>query len=143
MTFRLSLAALLAAGLALAHVTVSPKEASAGATQKYTMRVPNEKAVANTRIEVMFPAEAEVTGVDEASGWKVDVKKDAAGKITGAVWTGSLEAKGFAELTFTARNPKEGRLVWKAVQVYSDGSKSEWTGAAGSKSPAPVTTIKP
>jgi hypothetical protein len=81
--------------------------------------------------------------VDDQAGWKLELKKDAAGKITGAVWTGNLEAKGFAEMTFSAKNPAAaGKLVWKVVQIYSDGSKSEWTGAAGSKSPAPVTTIK-
>ena len=136
--------ALVAAGLALAHVTVSPKEAKAGATQKYTMRVPNEKTVVNTRVEAEFPANAEITAVDDLAGWKIELKKDAAGKITGAVWSGELEAKGFAEFTFSATNPKEEtKLVWKVVQVYRDGSKSEWTGPAGSKGPAPVTTIKP
>ena len=133
---------LLAAGAALAHVTVSPKEAAAGATQKYTMRVPNEKAVANTRVEVEFPAGVEILTVDQHEGWKLDLKKDAAGKITGAVWSGSLAAKEFGEFTFSAKNPATAtKLLWKALQVYSDGSKSEWMGAQGAKGPAPVTNI--
>ena len=133
---------LLAAGAALAHVTVQPKEAAAGATQKYTMRVPNEKAVANTRVEVEFPAGVEILSADEHEGWKLEVKKDGAGKITGAIWTGNLAAKEFGEFTFSAKNPKEAtKLMWKALQVYSDGSKSEWTGPQGSKGPAPVTNI--
>jgi uncharacterized protein YcnI len=136
--------ALAAASILLAHVTVSPKESGAGATQKYTLRVPNEKAVANVRIEVEFPAAAEVVSVDDQPGWKVESKKDGAGKITAAVWTGSLDAKGIIDLSFSAKNPKEEtKLMWKVVQIYKDGSKSEWTGPQGSKGPAPVTTIKP
>jgi uncharacterized protein YcnI len=136
--------AFAAASVLLAHVTVSPKESGAGAVQKYTLRVPNEKAVANVRIEVEFPSGAEVSAVDDQAGWKVDLKKDSAGKITGAAWVGSLDAKGIVDLSFSAKNPKEEtKLVWKVVQVYKDGSKSDWTGPAGSKGPAPVTTIKP
>src|SRR5215472_8361352 len=86
--------AFAAASVLLAHVTVSPKESGAGAVQKYTLRVPNEKAVANVRIEVEFPTGADVTAVDDQAGWKVDLKKDSAGKITGAAWVGSLDAKG-------------------------------------------------
>ena len=136
--------AALAAVTAFAHVTVQPKEATAGATQKYTMRVPNEKTVDTIRLEAEFPAEAQVQAVDPKDGWKIELKKDAAGKITGAVWTGAIEPKDIAEFTFSAVNPKdETKLVWKVVQVYKDGAKSEWTGPAGSKGPAPVTQIKP
>lgn len=142
--FRAPILALLAAVILSAHVTVSPKESSAGATQKYTLRVPNEKAVSNVRVEVEFPAGVEVTSVDDQTGWKVETKKDAAGRITNAVWSGDLEGKGIADLSFSATNPKqETKLVWKVVQIYKDGSKSEWTGPQGSKGPAPVTTIKP
>src|SRR5204863_6408232 len=98
--------ALVAVGAALAHVAVSPKESKAGETQKYTFRVPNEKAVANVRVEAEFPAGVEVASVDDLAGWKVDLKKDGAGKITGAAWTGNLEAKGIAEFSFSAKNPK-------------------------------------
>ena len=136
--------ALVTTCVALAHVTVSPKESGAGATQKYTLRVPNEKAVPNVRVEAEFPAAAEVVSVQDATGWKLDLTKDGSGRITGAVWTGNLEAKGIAELSFSAKNPKEGtKLVWKVVQVYQDGSKSQWTGEQGTKNPAPTTTINP
>ena len=137
--------AMLAVNAALGHVTVLPKESVAGATQKYTMRVPNEKTVANVRVEAEFPANAEIISVEEKAGWKIEVKKDATGKITGAVWSGaSLAPRDIADFGISARNPKEEtKLVWKVVQIYEDGSRSEWTGAPGTRGPAPVTQIKP
>jgi len=135
----------LVSSAAQAHVTVQPRESAAGATQKYTMRVPNEKSVANVRIEAEFPAAAEIISVDEKAGWTIEVKKDSSGKITGAVWSGgNLAARDIVEFGITARNPnEETRLVWSVVQIYEDGSRSEWTGPAGSRGPAPVTQIKP
>jgi uncharacterized protein YcnI len=131
-------------GTAYGHVTVRPREAVAGASQKYTMRVPTEKAVATVRIEIEFPAEIEITSVDEAPGWKIETKKDASGKPASAVWSGaSIPPKQVAEFTFIARNPREEtKLVWKVVQIYEDGSRSEWTGPQGTRTPASVTTVK-
>lgn len=136
---------IFAISAAQAHVTVQPRESTMGATQKYTMRVPNEKSVPNVRVEAEFPAGAEIISVDEKAGWTIGLKKDSTGKITGAVWSGaSLAPRDIAEFGISARNPnEETKLVWKVVQIYEDGSRSEWTGPQGSRGPAPVTQIKP
>ena len=73
-----------------AHLSVRPREAVAGANQKYTMRVPAEKAIPTVRIETVFPAAVQVSAVDEKTGWTIEQKKDAAGKIVGAVWVQRL-----------------------------------------------------
>jgi uncharacterized protein YcnI len=142
--FALPILLILTAGIAASHVTVQPKESAAGATQQYTMRVPNEKSIPNTRVEAEFPAGAEILSVDQKAGWTIALKKDSAGKITGAVWSGgSLAAGDIVEFGISAKNPsQETKLVWRVVQVYGDGSRSEWTGPQGSRSPAPVTQIK-
>ena len=136
---------MLALSAAFAHVTVQPKESVAGAEQKYVMRVPNEKSVANIRIEATFPGGVEITALDEKAGWTIEAKKDSSGKIVGAVWrSGRLAHGDIIDFGISARNPDEAtRLVWKVVQVYEDGTRSEWTGPPGSRSPAPVTLIKP
>ena len=145
MWLKLPLCIALSATLIQAHVAVLPRESATGATQKYTMRVPNEKNIPTVRMEAEFPAAVEVISVDPKEGWKIDVNKDPSGKIVGAVWSGgNIAPNDIAEFVFQARNPnQETRLVWKVIQVYSDGSKSQWTGAAGSRSPAPVTQVKP
>jgi uncharacterized protein YcnI len=136
--------ALAATAVVHAHVSVRPRESTAGASQQYTMRVPTEKGVSTVQIEIEFPALVKVTKVDEKPGWKLEPKRSAAGKLVGATWSGSsIAPREVAEFTFTATNPgEEGKLEWKVIQVYEDGSRSEWTGPAGSRSPASVTTIK-
>ena len=127
-----------------AHVGVRPKESPAGATQQYTMRVPTEKAIATVRIELEVPAGLEISAVDEVPAWKVELKKDSAGKIVGVVWSGSsIAPRQVGQFTFTAQNPREETtLAWKVVQFYEDGTRSEWTGPQGSRTPASMTMIR-
>jgi len=129
---------------AYAHVTVRPRESVAGISENYTMRVPTERAVPTVRVEIEFPPGAEISSLAEKPGWKVEPKRDVSGKIVGAVWSGSsIPPRQVVEFGFVARNPaEETKLVWKVVQIYEDGSRSEWTGEQGSRTPASVTTVK-
>ena len=130
--------------LALSHAVVYPKSSATGAYERYVLRVPNEKAVATTRVEIRFPADARVTSFADVAGWQLEVRTDSAKRIVGAVWTGSLAPQRFVELPFVAVNPKSAtRLVWPVTQTYADGVNVEWTGAEGSKTPASVTAIGP
>lgn len=128
----------------LAHVTISPKESVIGVTEKYTMRVPNERNASTVRLEAEFPPAANVSYFEIKAGWKIEPKMDAKGKIAGAVWSGGMIGPHeFAEFTFLCRNPSdETKLTWKVIQIYDDGSRSEWTGAEGSRNPSPVTLVK-
>jgi uncharacterized protein YcnI len=128
--------------LSWAHAVVFPKTSTTGAYEKYVLRVPNEKAVATTKVEIHFPTGLRVTSFADVPGWKLEVITDSAKAITGAIWTGSLPPQRFAEFPFVAANPKtETKLEWPAYQTYADGERVEWTGPEGSKSPASVTTI--
>jgi uncharacterized protein YcnI len=132
----------LVPSVARAHVTVWPRTASHGAYERYVVRVPNEKDVATTRVEIRFPAEVRISSFLEVAGWKLEVLTDSAGKITGAVWTGNLPPKRFIEFPFVAVNPKEGgSVVWPAFQTYAGNQLVEWTGPEGSKTPASVTKL--
>jgi uncharacterized protein YcnI len=134
--------ALFAAGTASAHITIFPRQATLGAEQKYTVRAPNERKVATFRIEGEFPPELKVSSLDEKPGWTVEPRRDAAGAIVGAVWTGVLPAEGFTEFGVNARNPGAGESVtWKFTQYYEGGETVHWTGPRGSKTPAPVVTL--
>ena len=140
-----ALAAVLAVtiGTAYGHVTIQPKQSIAGATVKYTMRVPTEKFVPTVRVEVEFPASLNVSSFESKAGWKIEEKKDAAGRLVGAILTGSIAPGESSTFDFMARNPaEESKLSWKVIQIYQDGSKSEWTGAEGSRTPAPVVELK-
>jgi uncharacterized protein YcnI len=128
--------------LALAHAVVFPNRSTPGAYERYVLRVPNEKGVATTRVEIRFPAGSRVVSFADVEGWTLETVRDSANRIVGAVWTGTLPPERFVELPFIAVNPAEaGRLVWPVYQSYADGERVEWTGAEGSQAPASATEI--
>jgi uncharacterized protein YcnI len=140
-------ATLLAAVVALptlswAHAVVFPKTSTVGAYERYSLRVPNEKAVATTRVELRFPAGVRVTSFADVPGWRLEIVTDSAKAITAAIWTGTLAPQRFVEFPFVAVNPRtDTRLEWPAYQTYADGERVEWTGPEGSKAPASATAI--
>lgn len=135
--------ALFACSIALAHIRIYPAESVLGAREKYTMRVPNEKQVATIRIEGEFPKELKVYDFEFKPGWKIDIKKDAAGNIVGATWLGTIQPNEFVEFGMLGINPKQGdTLTWKFVQYYADGKKEEFTGPVGTFYPSPTVKLK-
>ena len=138
----LAVASLLAT-TTYAHITVQPKQSAPGKTETYTLRVPTEKAIPTIGVEVEFPETLEVTSFEAKPGWKIEEKKNAAGKLIGVVLSGSIPPAQSVQFNFTARNPSgEGKLSFKAIQVYQDGSKVEWTGPEGSRMPAPFVELR-
>jgi uncharacterized protein YcnI len=128
--------------IAFGHAVVLPKSSAPGAFERYVLRVPNEKAVATTRVEIRFPSDVRVTSFEDVAGWQLEVLTDSAKRIVGAVWTGTLPPQRFVEFPFMAANPKVAtKLAWPAYQTYADGERVEWTGAEGTKRPASVTTL--
>ena len=128
--------------IALAHAVVFPKASATGAYERYVLRVPNERAVTTTRVEMRFPAEVKVNSFADVPGWTLEVVKDSAQRIIGAVWTGTLAPNRFIEFPFVAVNPKTAaNIQWPAIQTYADGERVEWNGPEGSKTPASVTKI--
>ena len=128
--------------VAFAHAVVYPKASTVGARERYIIRVPNERNLPTTRVEIQFPADVNVTSFYDVPGWQLEVVRDSAKRIVGAVWTGSLAPERTVEFPFSATNPKEGtEIKWPVFQTYSDGEKAEWTGPAGSKRPASVTAL--
>ena len=128
----------------LGHVRISPKESTVGTTERYTMRVPTERQSATVRIELEVPAATTIVSIAPASGWKIEEKKDPQGKVSQVIWTGgSIPFAEYREFVFEAKNPPaETKLEWKVIQIYEDGTRSEWAGPESSRSPASVTTIK-
>jgi uncharacterized protein YcnI len=136
-----TVAALLVAAAAQAHVSVRPRESKLGATEKYIVRVPTEGKVATTFVEVEIPQGVMVDSVEPADGVKSEMKRQG-DRVVSITWTVTIDPGANREFTFIARNPTEGtEIVWKAHQRYGDGTSSEWVGAAGTRQPAPVTKL--
>ena len=129
---------------AFGHVRISPRESSAGATQQYTMTIPTERQSPTIRIEATFPASVTVVSLEAMPGWKIEEKKEGNGRIVGAIGSGgSIPFAESVNFSCEAKNPATAsRLEWKVIQIYEDGTRSEWTGPENSRTPGPVTTVK-
>ena len=136
MRLLISLAAAVFATSASAHVTVSPSQSAPGAREKYELRVPNERKSATITVEVHFPAGLRVTAVEQKPGWQAEAIRDRAGNLTGVRWIGSLPPEQFTEFGLLAVNPPGGEIAFTAIQAFADGTKIDWSGSAGSKTPA-------
>ena len=137
----LCLAALLTLpSLALAHVSVRPRESKPGAEERYTVRVPTEGAVPTTHVQLEIPADVTVLEVMPADGATFETVK-AGDRITSITWKKEIAPKQSAEFVFRARNPSAGDIAWKAHQHFADGTAADWVGPAGDKRPASVTKL--
>jgi uncharacterized protein YcnI len=163
-----ALAALVWAGPACAHVTVSASDATQGGTGVLTFRVPTESDTASTTgLTVQLPTDTPIASVrvQKVSGWSatqtsVKLAKPIStddGDITDAVsqivWTADAAADDIAPGQFgefviiAGQLPDVASLTFKAIQTYSDGTKVDWieTTAPGSSAepdhPAPVLTL--
>lgn len=139
------LAMICAPRVAWAHAVVFPRTSSPGAYEKYVLRVPNERDVPTLRVEIRFPRGVRVVSFGDVSGWRLEILRDTAQNVIGAVWTGVLPKERFVEFPFIAVNPKENTtLSWPTFQTYEGGERVEWTNPdSTAKTPASSTLIEP
>lgn len=136
-------ALVLVATPAFAHVGVTPRESKAGDTQEYTFRVPSEGGMTTASVVLDVPDGVTIVSVASAEGIKHEEKK-VGDRIVQITWTVNIKPAASAELKFVAKNPAQGAsIAWMVHQKYSDGMSSDWVGAPGTRSPAPVTTLTP
>jgi periplasmic copper chaperone A len=162
----LAAAATAGVGAASAHVTVNPRDATQGGYAKLAFRVPNEKDDASTvKLEVTLPADAPIASVSvkPVPGWTAVVEKaqlatplkvhdtaltEAPAKIT---WTATgadtaVKPGQFQEFEISAGPlPAVDRIVFKALQTYSDGDIVRWIeepGADGTEPAHPAPVLK-
>src|SRR5262245_34081450 len=126
--------------LALAHVSVQPRESKANVEERYTVRVPTEGNVATTHVILEVPAGVTVLEILPAEGTTSEVAKDGA-RITTITWKKEIPPKAVAEFAFRARNPGSGDLIWKAHQHFADGTVADWIGPVGDRRPAAITKL--
>lgn len=129
--------------VSLAHVTISPRESMAGATEKYIVRVPTEGKVTTKSVELEVPEGVTVEAMAVPMGWKHELKKDG-DRITAITWTMDVKPGEFVEFSFVARNPRDKtQLVWTLRQKFADGTVSDWTKGPNGTRPTAVTTLAP
>ncbi|MDH6129966.1 YcnI family protein [Kitasatospora sp. GP82] len=158
-------AVLLVAGPAFAHVTVQPSSVAKNATdQTFAFRVPNEDDKASTvKVEIDFPTDHPIPSAMVAAvpGWTDQIQTtklatpihtddgDITDVVSQIVWTGGQIAPGhFQDFTvdFGALPDGTDKVVFKALQTYSDGNVVRWIeegkdGQPEPQHPAPVLKL--
>jgi uncharacterized protein YcnI len=133
----------LTASIVSAHITIAPTQSMAGATEKYTLRVPTEGKVATVAAELDVPEGVIVEAVAMPNGWKHEIKRQG-DRITGIVWTLTIPPQEFVEFSFVARNPRDkAEVVWTLRQRFADGTVSDWTKGPNGVRPTSMTRLTP
>jgi uncharacterized protein YcnI len=128
---------------ATAHVSITPRESTHGATEKYTVRIPTEGKVATIGADIEVPEGVIVETLQAPAGWSYDLtRKD--DRIAAIAIKADVKPGEFIEVGIVARNPRQGaRIVWTLRQRFADGTVTDWTmGPAGIR-PTAVTTLMP
>ena len=143
LTMAVAALALLVPSAAQGHVSISPRESNAGATEKYVVRVPTEGKVTTTGAELEVPDGVTVETLAMPAGWKYEVKRQGE-RIVAITWQMDIKPGEFAEFAFVARNPRDkSQIVWTLRQHFADGTVTDWTkGPAGTR-PTAVTKLAP
>jgi uncharacterized protein YcnI len=133
----------LAAGVAFAHVEISPQRVAPGSFGTYTVQVPNEKTDEDTiGLDLTLPQGFLLESAESVPGWRttVDVRRD--GTPVAVHWrSGRLAPHTFGQFAITGRVPKEpGTLRFPALQHYETSTES-WDGAEDSEHPAPTLVV--
>jgi uncharacterized protein YcnI len=124
-----------------AHVSITPRQSTTGATEKYTIRIPTEGKVATTGADIEFPAGVIVETIQAPAGWKYEVKRQD-DRIVSMSILADVKPGEFIEVAFVARNPREGnRIVWTLRQRFADGTVTDWTMGPNGVRPTAVTTL--
>lgn len=148
------LAVLVAAGPALAHVSVQPPEGVTGSFSAFVIRAPNERDDASTiSIEVEFPPLPSVRFMD-VPGWERSVEMrtldeplelfgEEITEVVGTVtWEGGEIGPGeFQEFPFSIAVPEEvTTLEFPAIQTYDSGEVVRWIGPPDAEAPAALVS---
>jgi periplasmic copper chaperone A len=150
--------ALIATPSAAAHVTLNPDRVAAGSFARFAIRVPNERANADTtKLVVKLPAGLLFVSFQPKAGWtrsvtvqKLDPPVTVEGekvteRIATVTWQGGEIAPGeFDEFGISAKVPAGAgkTLVFPAVQTYSNGEVVRWIGPESADEPAPRVTLE-
>ena len=139
----IALTLLIVPAIAQAHVSIWPRESNAGATERYTVRVPTEGKVATTSAELEVPEGVIIEVLAVPAGWTQEVKRKD-DRIVGVTWQMNIKPGEFVEFGFVARNPRDkAQIVWTLRQRFADGTVSDWTTGPNGTRPTAVTKLAP
>ncbi len=121
--------ALFTAAPAAAHIDVLPLRVAKGEAQEFTVRVPTERDIPTTRVQIDFPDEITVYSFsDPPAGWTVRPVVGPDQRLRGVVYSGGRIPPGrYVDFHMLGTPFEAGDAVWTSRQTYSDGKVKPWT----------------
>ena len=117
------------------------------------MRVPTERAVPTTAVQVTFPSQVTVYAfAPPPAGWRMTTVQRG-GRFVAVRYTGgAIPPDQYLDFHFLGTPTAYGTAVWKALQTYADGKVKPWTGPpeapgatskeSGPTAPAPAPSVE-
>jgi uncharacterized protein YcnI len=153
-------AALVLTPVANAHVTLNPPEWEAGGFARFAVRVPNERANANTtEVTMQFPESVISASFEDVPGWERTVQmaqlaepveqlgEEITERIARVTWRGGeVEPGEFVEFGVSFQVPEDApvgeALLFPSLQTYSNGEIVRWIAEdEEADTPAPRVTV--
>lgn len=155
-----ALAALVAAPVADAHVTLNPDEWEAGGFARFALRVPTEREDAGTtEVTVRFPENVTSASFMPVPGWRRTVEMEPleepieeegeepiTERLASVTWSGGEIRPGeFMEFGISFQVPEDAdELLFPSLQTYSSGEVVRWIDPSpDAEAPAPRVTALP
>ena len=141
----------LSAAGAAAHTEWQPADAAPGSVVDLTLFVEDEQPDAGTtKVELFFPEPLTVAGLPAVPGWTATVVDgQVGGPATGVTWEGGPHPDDvMLPITLGPLPDQPGRLQFKVVQTYDNGTVDRWIddwpeGAEEPPNPGPVLGLVP
>jgi uncharacterized protein YcnI len=150
-------ATLVLAPAAAAHVTLQPESVPAGGFTRLDVRVPTERDVPTTKVEVQFPPGFLFASYEPVPGWNIEITKRKLDKpveqfgeqiteeVDRVIFTGGQigpgEFQDFGLSVGVPDKPAGSALTFKALQTYQGGEVVRWIGPSDSEEPAPQVQL--
>jgi uncharacterized protein YcnI len=140
-------ALLLAAAPVAAHTEWEPATAAPGSVITLSLFAEHERPDPTTQVELVFPQPITVVDLPAVAGWTATpTGGQVGGPVSGVTWTGSSADDLRLPITLGPLPDQAGRLQFKALQTYADGTVVRWIddwpdGAPEPDSPGPVLDL--
>jgi uncharacterized protein YcnI len=131
------------AGVASAHIQVTPTAVAPSDPVLFTVLVPGERDTGTVKVDLKLPPGLMPFSFEDVPGWKRRVVRADDGAAERIVWTGRAAPDGLVRFAFLAGTPEQPTtLEWKALQTYAGGYVARWIGAPDADYPAAVTEVR-
>jgi uncharacterized protein YcnI len=131
---------------AAAYAVISPAAPESKELQEFTLSVPTEKDGTTTKIELTVPLGFSIHSFEPAPPWKLLLRTRRSGAdavVEQVTWAGGNVPTGQSSaFRFVGFASDSKTYRFRVRQTYADGTVVDWSGPAGSRTPAAIVSAR-